>query len=183
MCSGGGGGGSIESFSDEQLASWKAPGKILLHANTRAGQQKAYDAAQAEIARRRTLRDQQAAIAAERQKVAETAAEGQRQQMAKLQQQQQAEAARQAARQAEQTAQLERDRAAQQLQIAGGRTAGAAVTQSMQILGKQQTKQGPTASVAKKPGIRAAGRKTAANSLQIGPTRSAAPGAGANLSV
>jgi predicted metal-dependent hydrolase len=177
MCSAGG--LPIESVSNEQLASTKPPGEILLHPGQRAGLQKAYDTAQVEIARRQAIEAQQAAIAAERQ----AAAEGQRQQMAGLQQQQQAEVARQAELQAEQAQRLERDRAAQQLRIAGARTAGAAVTQSSQILGKQQTKQGPTASVGKRPGGQVAGRRTAASSLQIGPTRSAAPGAGANLSV
>ena len=83
------------------------------------------------------------------------------------------------AKQQEQATQLQAQQAAR---VAGIQTAGSAVTQSLQILGRQQTKQGPTASVAKKPGTQVAGRGTAARSLQIGSTRST-PGAGANLSV
>ena len=88
-----------------------------------------------------------------------------------------------AARQAEQTQQLERARAAQQLQIAGTRAASQAVSQSMQILSSQNGQQAPTAAVAKRKGKgQQAGPRTAATSLRMGSTSSAA-GAGPNIAV
>ena len=182
MCSGGGGGGSIESYSDEELASYQAPTGVVAgydeegnpiyeYGENHTSDQQAYDQAQAEIGRRQAIKDQLAAQAAERENTL------------RVQQEQAAEMGRQQAeiiaKQQEQATQLQAQQAAR---VAGIQTAGSAVTQSLQILGKQQTKQGPTASVAKKPGTQVAGRRTAARSLQIGST-SSTPGAGPNLSV
>ena len=121
--------------------------------------------------RRNALNAQNAAIKTKR----EAAITQQRQQQQDMQKQQ----ADLVVSQGKQAAELQAQQAAR---VAGIQTAGSAVTQSLQILGRQQTKQGPTASVAKKPGIHVAGRRTATRSLQIGSTRSI-PGAGANLSV
>jgi len=125
----------------------------------------------AEQTRRNDLNAQNAAIAAQR-----TAAIAQQQQQLQDMQKQQADLV---VAQGKEAADLQAQQAAR---VAGIQTAGSAVTQSLQILGKQQTKQGPTASVAKKPGTQVAGKRTAARSLQIGST-SSTPGAGANLSV
>ena len=124
--------------------------------------------------RRNDLKAQNAAIKTQR----EAAVAEQQKQMVTLQQQQQAEVVRQA----EQTRQFERDRAAQQLQIAGTRAASQAVSQSLQILSSQKNgQQAPTAAVAKRKGQQARPR-TAATSLRIGSTSSAA-GAGPNIAV
>ena len=129
-------------------------------------------AAQAEADRQAAAAQAEAnRIAAERQAVAEA----QRQQQLEMERQQ-------AAQVAAQQAQAEALQKQQAENLAGIQTAGSAVTQSLQILGRQQTKQGPTASAAKKPGTQVAGRRTAARSLQIGST-SSTPGAGPNLSV
>ena len=185
MCGGGGGGGyvPIENQSDEQLQGYGAPSQqevgtddygnpIYSYDENYDSQLSDYNSAQAEIQRRQQVKDQLAAQAAERENILkaqrEQAVEMERQQ-AEIVSQQQAQAAQLQAQQAE--------------RVAGIRTAGSAVTQSLQILGKQQAKQGPTASIAKKPGVQvASGRRSAANSLQIGSTGST-PGAGANLSV
>ena len=119
------------------------------------------------------LRAQNAALAAERTAAQQQAA----QQMEELQRQQQAEAARQA----EQAAQFERDRAAQQVQIAGTRAASQAVSQSLRILSAQGTKQAPTAVIAKRKGPQAGPRNTAAV-LRMGSTSSSA-GSGPNIAV
>jgi uncharacterized protein (DUF3084 family) len=185
MCTGGGGGGygPIESYSDEDLAAYQAPvaqeagldeyGNMTYSlGENHTYEQNAYDQAQAEIDRRQQVRDQLAAQAAERENVLQI----QRDQVAEMERQQSAIVTQQQ----QQATQLQ---AQQTERLAGIRTAGSAVTQSLQILGKQQTKQGPTASIAKKPGVRvASGRRSAASSLQIGSTGST-PGAGANLSV
>ena len=117
------------------------------------------------------LRSQNAALAAQR-----AAAIAQQQQQQRDMQKQLADLV---VAQGKEAAELQAQQAAR---VAGIQTAGSAVTQSLQILGRQQTKQGPTASVAKKPGTQVAGRRTAARSLQIGST-SSTPGAGPNLSV
>ena len=170
MCGGGGGGGyvPIENQSDEQLQGYGAGtdewGNPVYDEN--------YESAQAELQRRQQVKDQLAAQAAERENILRT----QREQAAEMERQQAAIVAQQQA----QAAEMERQQAER---VAGIRTAGSAVTQSLQILGKQQAKQGPTASIAKKPGVQGAGgRRSAASSLQIGSTGST-PGAGANLSV
>ena len=124
-----------------------------------------------EQVRRNELNAQNAAIAAQR-----AAAIAQQQQQQQQMQKQQADLV---VSQGKEAAELQTQQAAR---VAGIQTAGSAVTQSLQILGRQQTKQGPTASVAKKPGTQVAGRRTAARSLQIGST-SSTPGAGPNLSV
>ena len=133
----------------------------------------AYNKAQAELQRRQVIKDQQAAIAAERQ----AAVEEQQRQMEELQRQQQAETVRQG----EQSAQFERDRAAQQLQIAGTRAASQSVAQSLQILSKQNGQQAPTAVIAKRKGPQAGPRNTAA-ALRMGSTSSSA-GSGPNIAV
>ena len=133
----------------------------------------AYNKAQAELQRRQVIKDQQAAIAAERQ----AAVEEQQRQMEELQRQQQAEVVRQEGL----TQQFERDRAAQQLQIAGTRAASQSVAQSLQILSKQNTKQAPTAAVGKRKGqLTGAGAATAA--LRMGSTSSGS-GAGPNIAL
>ena len=119
---------------------------------------------------------QQAQAQMDRLAAERTAAVVQQQQQLQEAQRQQAELA---AAQGKEAADLQAQQAAR---VAGIQNAGSAVTQSLQILGKQQTKQGPTASVAKKPGTQVAGGRTAARSLQIGST-SSTPGAGTNLSV
>ena len=133
----------------------------------------AYNEAQAELQRRQVIKDQQAAIAAERQ----AAVEEQQRQMEELQRQQQAEAVRQEGL----TKQFERDRAAQQVQIAGTRAASQAVSQSLRILSAQGTKQAPTAVIAKRKGPQAGPRNTAAV-LRMGSTSSSA-GSGPNIAV
>jgi hypothetical protein len=123
--------------------------------------------------RRNDLKAQNEAIKVQR----EAAVADQQKQMVTLQQQQQAEVVRQA----EQTRQFERDRAAQQQQIAGTRAASQAVSQSLQILSSQSGQQAPTAVEAKRKGQQARPR-TAATSLRMGSTSSAA-GAGPNIAV
>ena len=185
MCTGGGGGGgSIESISDEELASYQAPTGVVAgydeegnpmyeYGENHTSDQQAYDQAQAEIGRRQVIKDQQAAIAAERQ----AAVEEQQRQMEELQRQQQAEVVRQEGL----TKQFETDRAAQQLQIAGTRAASQSVAQSLQILSKQNTKQAPTAAVGKRKGqLTGAGAATAG--LRMGSTSSGS-GAGPNIAL
>jgi hypothetical protein len=138
---------------------------------------------QAEQQRRNDLNAQNAAIKTQRE-----AAIAQQQQQQRDMQKQQADLAAAQAKQAaelraQQAARVAQQAAQQAARTAAIQTTGSAATQSMQILGGQETKQGPTASVDKRRGTRVAGRRTAASSLRIGPTRSAAPGAGANLSV
>ena len=184
MCSGGGGYGSIQDQSDEDLASYQPPTGVVAgydeegnpiyeYGENHTSDQEAYDQAQAEIGRRQGIKDQQAAIAAERQ----AAVEEQQRQMEELQRQQQAEVVRQEGL----TKQFETDRAAQQLQIAGTRAASQSVAQSLQILSKQNTRQAPTAVVAKRKGPQAGARNTAA-ALRMG-SISSGSGAGPNLSV
>ena len=119
------------------------------------------------------LRSQNAALAAQRA----AAIAQQQQQQQELQRQQQAEVVRQEGL----TQQFERDRAAQQLQIAGTRAASQSVAQSLQILSKQNTKQAPTAAVGKRKGPQAGARNTAA-ALRMG-SISSGSGAGPNIAL
>ena len=145
MCSGGGGSVSIENQSDEDLASYQAPvaqeagldeyGNMTYSFDENyTSEQNAYDQAQAEIDRRQQVRDQLAAQAAERENILKI----QRDQAVEMEQQQTAIVTQQQ----EQAAQLQTQQAER---VTGIRAAGNAVTQSLQILGRQGGKQAPTA--------------------------------------
>jgi hypothetical protein len=130
-----------------------------------------YNAAQAELQRRQQVKDQLAAQAAERENIL------------KAQQAQAVEMERQqAAIVAQQEAQATQLQAQQTERLAGIRTAGSAVTQSLQILGKQQAKQGPTAAAATPAGKKAVSRMAPSSGLRIGSTQSGS-GAGANVAI
>jgi hypothetical protein len=196
MCGGGGGGGytPIENQSDEQLQGYGAPSQgipvldengnqvsysddygnqiFLTNPNENYdGELEQYNSAQAEIQRRQQVKDQLAAQAAERENIL------------KAQQAQAVEMERQqAAIVAQQEAQATQLQAQQTERLAGIRTAGSAVTQSLQILGKQQAKQGPTAAAAAPAGKKAVSRMAPNSGLRIGSTQ-AGSGAGANVAI
>ena len=97
MCGGGGGFAPIESYSDEDLASYQAPvaqevgldengNMIYEFGENHTYEQNAYDQAQVEIGRRQQVRDQLAAQAAERENIVQT----QRDQAAEMERQQSA---------------------------------------------------------------------------------------------
>jgi len=126
-------------------------------------------AAQAEADRQAAAAQAEAdRIAAERQAAVDA--------QLKQQQEMEAQSAAITAQQRQQAAELQ---AQKEQQVAGIRAAGAAVTTSLQILGNQPTKQGPTAQMAKRPAVKTSGVNVA-SSLRMGPTANAA-GAGANL--
>jgi len=196
MCGGGGGGYTpIENQSDEQLQGYGAPvqstpvldedGNQIRYWDDNAGdyayqstrnenydsELEQYNSAQAEIQRRQQVKDQLAAQAAERENIL------------KAQQAQAVEMERQQAEiVAQQQAQATQLQAQQTERLAGIRTAGSAVTQSLQILGKQQTKQAPTAAATAQGGRKAASRMAPSSGLRIGSTQ-AGSGAGANVAI
>jgi len=88
----------------------------------------------------------------------------------------------QAAIVAQQEAQATQLQAQQTERLAGIRTAGSAVTQSLQILGKQPTKQAPTAAAAAPTGKKGGARMAPSSGLRIGSTQ-AGSGAGANVAI
>jgi hypothetical protein len=196
MCGGGGGGGytPIENRSDDELRGMGAPsrdipvldengngsfyyddwGSQIFQTNPNENydsQLEEYNSAQAELQRRQQVKDQLAAQAAERENILkaqrEQAAEMERQQAAIIAQQE-AEATRLQAQQAE--------------RVAGIRTAGNAVTQSLQILGNQPGKQAPTAASAAPNDKKATARMAPASGLRIGSTQTGS-GAGANVAI
>ena len=83
---------------------------------------------------------------------------------------------------AQQEAQATQLQAQQTERLAGIRAAGSAVTQSLQILGKQQAKQGPTAAATAPAGKKAVSRMAPNSGLRIGSTQ-AGSGAGANVAI
>jgi uncharacterized protein (DUF3084 family) len=184
MCSGGGGGGSvsIENQSDEDLALYQAPvgqlagydeegNPIYEYGENYGSEVEQYNSAQAEIDRRQQVKDQLAAQAAARENILKT----QQEQAAEMEQQQAAIVTQQQ----EQATQLQ---AQQTERLTGIRTVGSAVTQSLRILGKQQTKQGPTAAATAPGGRKAVSRMAPSSGLRIGSTQ-AGSGAGANVAI
>ena len=106
-----------------------------------------------------------------------------RENILKIQREQAAEMERQqAALVAQQQAEATRLQAQQAERLAGIRTAGSAVTQSLQILGKQQAKQGPTAAATAPADKKAVSRMAPNSGLRIGSTQ-AGSGAGANVAI
>jgi hypothetical protein len=185
MCIGGDGGGGyvpIESQSDEDLALYQAPsaqeagldeyGNMTYSFDENyTSEQNAYDQAQAEIDRRQQVRDQLAAQAAERENILQI----QRDQAVEMEQQQTAIVTQQQ----EQATQLQTQQAER---VTGIRAAGNAVTQSLQILGRQGGKQAPTAATTAPAGKKAVSRMAPSSGLRIGSTQ-AGSGAGANVAI
>jgi len=124
--------------------------------------------ADAQAAAAQAVLDQQAA---ERENILklqrEQAAEMERQQIESVVQQQ-AQAAQLQTQQAE--------------RVTGIRAAGNAVTQSLQILGRQGGKQAPTAATTAPAGKKAVSRMAPSSGLRIGSTQ-AGSGAGANVAI
>ena len=130
-----------------------------------------YNQAQGELQRRQQVTDQLAAQRAEKENILKTQQQqflDAQKQQAELQVQQQAQAAQLQAQQTE--------------RLAGIRTAGSAVTQSLQILGKQPGKQAPTAAAAAPAGKKAVSRMAPSSGLRIGSTKTGS-GAGANVAI
>jgi len=183
MCGGGGGGSvPIENQSDEDLASYQAPvgqlagydeegNPIYEYGENYGSEVEQYNSAQAEIDRRQQLRDQLAAQATERENVLQI----QRDQAVEMEQQQTAIVTKQQ----EQAAQLQTQQAER---VTGIRAAGNAVTQSLQILGRQGGKQAPTAATTAPAGKKAVSRMAPSSGLRIGSTQ-AGSGAGANVAI
>jgi hypothetical protein len=184
MCGGGGGGYvPIENQSDEQLQGYGAPGgvetgyyddygnPIYSYGENYDSELEQYNSAQAEIQRRQQAKDQLAAQAVERENILKA----QREQAVEMERQQ----AEIVAQQQAQAAEMERQ---QTERLAGIRTAGSAVTQSLQILGKQPGKQAPTAAAAAPSGKKAVSRMAPSSGLRIGSTQ-AGSGAGANVAI
>ena len=130
-----------------------------------------YNEAQVELQRRQQVKDQLAAQAADRENILKA----QREQVAEMEREQAAIITQQQA----QAAQL---KVQQEERVAGIRAAGSAVTQSLQILGKQQAKQGPTAAATAPAGKKAVSRMAPNSGLRIGSTQ-AGSGAGANVAI
>ena len=196
MCGGGGGGGytPIENRSDDELRGMGAPSRdipvldengnqisysddydnqiFLTNPNENYDSElEEYNSAQAEIQRRQQVKDQLAAQAAERENILKA----QREQAVEMERQQ-------AAIVAQQEAQATQLQAQQTERLAGIRAAGSAVTQSLQILGKQQAKQGPTAAATAPADKKAVSRMAPNSGLRIGSTQ-AGSGAGANVAI
>lgn len=184
MCVGGAGSLPLESYSDEELASYLAPvaQEVGLDENGNMTysfgenytyEQDTYDRAQAEIERRQQLRDQLAEQAAERQSIFTD----QQRQAKEMQQQQDAEIVRQGGLQ-QQAAQ---DRLAQEQQIGRERVATQAVSQSMQVLGRAgKSGTAPTAQMARGQTRTRARGASGGQGLRIG-SSAAAPGTGLNI--
>jgi hypothetical protein len=83
---------------------------------------------------------------------------------------------------AQQEAEAAQLQAQQEERVAGIRAAGNAVTQSLQILGRQGGKQAPTAATTAPAGRKAASRMAPSSGLRIGSTQAGA-GAGANVAI
>jgi hypothetical protein len=91
----------------------------------------------------------------------------------------QQEAADQATAQQEKVSALQAEQATK---LGSIRTAGSAVTQSLQILGRQGGKQAPTAATTAPAGKKAVSRMAPSSGLRIGSTQ-AGSGAGANVAI
>ena len=184
MCTGGGGYGSIESYSDEDLASYQAPvgqlagydeegSPLYSYGENHTYEQDVYDQAQAEIARRQQIREQLETIAAERQ----ATLEDQQRQMREMQQQQQTEMQRQGQLQQ----QAGRDRIAQEEQIGRERMATQAMSQSMDVLARAgKTTAAPAAQVTRGQDRARVRATSGSQGLRIGSSVTA-PGTGLNI--
>lgn len=186
MCTGGGGYGPIESYSDEDLASYQAPvgqlagydeegSPLYSYGENHTYEQDVYDQAQAEIVRRQQVREQLETIAAERQ----ATLEDQQRQMREMQQQQQTEMQRQDQLQQ----QAGRDRIAQEEQIGREHMASQAMSQSMQVLGRSNkgaAASAPTAQVTRGQDRARVRATSGSQGLRIGSSVTA-PGTGLNI--